>query len=176
VSKARLARLYELMEDSGYPIETARIRLKDEKAKLLGIETEITTVRGTSLPSWSVEDYRTALRDGLGEIASLLDVATDEEKNALYRLLGLQITYTRIGPGSGHLAAALRPRLEQRGAVLRVGGPTRTRGPRSFTMDRGWSRLHRRGLEDGGLPPNAVPTRAVNDDACDSSRCHSPAA
>jgi hypothetical protein len=34
VSRARVARLYELMEDPDYPIEAARVRLKDEKAKL----------------------------------------------------------------------------------------------------------------------------------------------
>jgi hypothetical protein len=112
------------MKDPDYPIEIAKTALKDEKTKLARIEADVAAARGTTTPSWNVDDYRTALRDGLGDIAGLLDIATDDEKNTLYQLLGLELTYTRTGPGSGHLAAALRPRLEPRGAVLRVGGPS----------------------------------------------------
>ncbi len=79
--------------------------------------------------NWGTSDYRAALRDGLGDIAGLLDMATTDEKNTLYQLLGLELIYTRTGPGSGHLAAALRPRMEPRGAVLRVGGGTRNKTP-----------------------------------------------
>lgn len=124
VANARLARLYELMKDPDYPIEIAKAGLKDEKAKLARIEAEIAAARGTTTPSWSVDHYRAALREGLGDIAGLLNIATSDEKNTLYQLLGLELTYTRTGPGSGHLAAALRPRMEPRGAVLRVGGGT----------------------------------------------------
>ena len=123
VANARLARLYELMKEPDYPIEIARAGLKDEKAKQARIEAEIAAAQGTTTPSWSVDDYRAALRDGLGDIAGLLDIATADEKNELYQLLGLVLTYARTGPGSGHLAAALRPRLEPRG-LLRVGGGT----------------------------------------------------
>jgi DNA invertase Pin-like site-specific DNA recombinase len=117
VANARLARLYELMKDPDYPIEIAKAGLKDEKTKLARIEVEISAAQANTTPSWSVEDYRAALRDGLGDIAGLLDVAADDEKNTIYQLLGLELTYTRTGPGSGHLAAALRPRMEPRGAL-----------------------------------------------------------
>ncbi len=80
---------------------------------------------------------RAALRDGLGDIAGLLDVATDEEKNTLYQHLGLELTYTRTGPGSGHLAAALRPHLEPQGAVLRVGGGTCPPATRESVLELG---------------------------------------
>lgn len=124
LANAKLARLYELMKDPDYPIEIAKAALIEEKAKLARIEAEITAARGNTNPSWTADDYRTALREGLGDIAGLLDVAADEEKNKLYQLLGLELTYTRTGPGSGHLAGAIRPRIELRGVVLRVGGGT----------------------------------------------------
>lgn len=124
LANAKLARLYELMKDPDYPIEIAKAALIDEKAKLARIDAEIAAARADTNPSWTADDYRSALREGLGDIAGLLDVATDEEKNKLYQLLGLELTYTRTGPGSGHLVGAIRPRIELRGAVLRVGGGT----------------------------------------------------
>jgi DNA invertase Pin-like site-specific DNA recombinase len=124
VANAKLARLYELMKDPDYPIEIAKAALIEEKAKLARIEAEMAAARGVTNRSWTADDYRTALREGLGDIAGLLDVATDDEKSKLYQLLGLELTYTRTGPGCGHLAAAIRPRIEPRGAMLRVGGGT----------------------------------------------------
>jgi hypothetical protein len=123
VTKARLARLYELMRDPDYPIDIAKAGVRDEKAKLARVDAEI-AAGTTTPPPWGVEDYQAALQDGLGDISGLLEVATSDEKNALYQLIGLRLTYTRTGPGKGHLAAVIRPRLEQRGAVLRVGGAT----------------------------------------------------
>jgi hypothetical protein len=48
----------------------------------------------------------------------------------LCQLLGLELTYTRTGPRTGHLAATLRPHLDPAGAVLRVGGGTQSKTPR----------------------------------------------
>lgn len=124
VVKARIGRLYELMKDPDYPIEIAKTGLTEEKAKLARIEAEIAATRANTATAWTVDDYRQALHDGLGDIAGLLDVATDDEKSKLYQLLGLELTYTRTGPGSGHLAGVIRPRIEPRGAMLRVGGGT----------------------------------------------------
>ncbi len=112
------------MQDPDYPIDTARTAVKEQKAKLARIEADITAATATTKPTWTVEDYRSALRNGLGDIAGLLEVATDDEKNTLYQLLGLELTYTRTGLGSGQLKGAIRPRLQQRGALLRVGGGT----------------------------------------------------
>ena len=112
------------MTDPDFPIETARAGIKQEKTKLARIETELNATQIITGPSWSVQDYRTALHDGLGDIAGLLELATPDEKSTLYQLLGLKLTYTRTGPGTGHLAATLRPHLDPRGAVLRVGGGT----------------------------------------------------
>jgi hypothetical protein len=118
------------MKDPDYPIEIAKAGVKEDKAKLARVEAEMAAAQGTTTRSWSVDDYRTALRDGLGNIAGLLDIATGEERNKLYQLLGLELTYTRTGPGSGHLVGALRPRIEPRRAMLRVGGGTSTLTPR----------------------------------------------
>ncbi len=49
---------------------------------------------------------------GLGDIVGVLELATREEKDALYPLLGLELTYMRTGRRSEHLNAALRPRVE----------------------------------------------------------------
>jgi hypothetical protein len=102
--------------------------VSDEKAKLARLDAQIAADL-TTPPSWGIEDYRAALQDGLGDISGLLELATSDEKNALYQLIGLRLTYTRTGPGKGHLAAVIRPRLEQRGAMLRVGGGTRDKTP-----------------------------------------------
>ena len=85
----------------------------------------------------AADDYRTALREGLGDISGLLDFATDDEKNRLYQLLWLELTYTGTGTGSGRLAGVIRSRIDLRGAVLRVGGPIRTRRPR-WCCGRSW--------------------------------------
>ena len=66
-------------------------------------------------PAWSAEDYQAALDSGLGDNARILEIATAEERNRLYKVLGLELTYTRTGPGIGHLAAAIRPQLQPRG-------------------------------------------------------------
>lgn len=140
VAKARLARLYELMKDPDYPIDIAKAGVTKEKAKMARIEAEMAAVRGDTDRSWSADDYRAALREGLGDIAGLLDIATDDEKNRLYQLLGLELTYTRTGSGSGHLVGVIHPRIELRGAVLRVGGPRGTRRPRRCS-GRSWRSL-----------------------------------
>jgi hypothetical protein len=124
VARSKLDRLYELMQDPDYPIDTARAAVREQKAKLARIEADIAGARGTAHPTWSVDDYRAALRDGLGDIPGLLEVANDQEKNSLYRLLGMELTYTRTGPRSGHLTGVIRPHLQQRGELLRVGGGT----------------------------------------------------
>ena len=124
VAEAKLARLYQLMTDPDFPIETARAGIKQEKTKLARIDAELNATQTITGPSWSVQDYRTALHDGLGDIAGLLELATPDEKSVLYQLLGLELTYTRTGPATGHLTATLRPHLDPRGAVLRVGGGT----------------------------------------------------
>ena len=124
VANARLGRLYELMKDPDYPIDIAKAGVTEEKAKLARIEADMAAARSDTAASWSADDYRTALHEGLGDIAGLLDIATDDEKNKLYQVLGLELTYTCTGAGSGRLAGVIRPRIEQRGAVLRVGGGT----------------------------------------------------
>lgn len=121
---ARLERLYQLMQDPDYPVDIAKAAVVEEKAKLAQIDNDIAAGRSIGLPAWTVDHYRSALNEGLGEITGLLGVATDAERNRLYQLIGLHLTFTRTGPGSGHLAGAIRPRLEPRGAVLRVGGGT----------------------------------------------------
>lgn len=131
VVKARLARLYELMKDPDYPIEIAKAAATEENAKLAQIEEQMIAARASTATAWTISDYRAALHEGLGDITGLLEVATDDEKNKLYHLLGLELTYTRTGPGSGHLKGLILPRLHPRGAMLRVGGgtcPPATRG------------------------------------------------
>ncbi len=126
---ARIARIHELMQDPDYPLDTAKAALADQKAKLARLESDMAAAGAGTAPAWSVDDYQAALDAGLGDIASLLHIATADEKNRLYQLIGLQLTYTRTGPGTGNLAAAIRPRLQPRGAMLRVGGGTRTPTP-----------------------------------------------
>ena len=123
-AKARIDRLYQLMQDPDYPIDVAKAALAEEKARLARIEGDIAAARQSGVAIWTVDDYRSALSEGLGCIPGLLEVATADEKNALYNLLGLELTYTRNGPGSGILTGVIRPRLQQRGVVLRVGGGT----------------------------------------------------
>jgi hypothetical protein len=67
VTKARLARLYELMRDPDYPIDMARAGVREEKAKLARFDAEI-AAGTTTPPPWGVEDYQAALQDGLGDI------------------------------------------------------------------------------------------------------------
>jgi len=123
-AKAKIDRLYQLMQDPDYPIDVAKAALAEENAKLARIEGDIAAARQSGVALWTVDDYRSALSEGLGCIPDLLEVATADEKNALYNLLGLELTYTRNGPGSGILTGVIRPRLQQRGVVLRVGGGT----------------------------------------------------
>ena len=112
---ARIARIHELMQDPDYPLDTTKAALADQKTKLARLEADMAAAGAGTAPAWSVEDYQAALDGGLGDIASLLQIATADEKNRLYQLLGLHLTYTRTSPGTGHLAAAIRPRLQPRG-------------------------------------------------------------
>ena len=112
------------MQDPDYPIDVAKAAVAEEKTKLARIEGDIAAARQSGVAIWSVDDYRSALSGGLGCIPGLLEVATADEKNALYNLLGLELTYTRTGHGAGRLVGVIRPPLQQRGAVLRVGGGT----------------------------------------------------
>lgn len=115
-AKARLERIYELMEDPDYPVERAKAKLAAARSDLDRIDSVIAST-ATSRPSPDAAQLEAALAK-LPGLAGLLALATPIERKEIYEELGLVLTYRRTDSGEGSITATLGPCLEAEGGYV----------------------------------------------------------
>ncbi len=121
-AKARLNRVYELMEDPDYPPDRAKAKLAEHRAAIASLDSEIATLTTSAGTDWTAGDYRAALAS-FGGIGNIIAAAEPSERRDIYRLMGLSLTYRKTDTGTGLLTGVVAPPVP-RGVMLRVGGGT----------------------------------------------------
>jgi hypothetical protein len=100
-----------------------------------GPPPEAALVNAPPAPPLTVEEVVHTLT-GLHRVPSLLGRCNAGHRGELYRTLGVALAYRRHEG-----LEEVKPQVKLGVDLERVGGPARTRGPRSVELDGGWSKL-----------------------------------